>query len=174
MSLPAPVLVDDGAEPGLRYDPASDTFRLGEGRSRLLCLVPAGGICAEIGVWKGDFSQRILDTVDPAELHLIDPWRAMQDDAYEDAWYGGMLEHGQRDMDAVHRSVLDRFASGVFVVQLALYGVHELSEARVLPASQVIHDATEILGPDGRIGHFLAYSLAAVPTAANASSSPRK
>jgi hypothetical protein len=29
--LPAPVLVDDEAEPGLRYDPASDTFRLGEG-----------------------------------------------------------------------------------------------------------------------------------------------
>jgi hypothetical protein len=29
--LPAPVLVDDGAEPGLRYDAASDTFRLGEG-----------------------------------------------------------------------------------------------------------------------------------------------
>jgi len=53
----------------------------------------------------------------------------------------------------------------IFVVQLALYGVHELSEARVLPASQIIHDATEILGPDGRIGHLLAYSLAVVPTA---------
>ena len=53
----------------------------------------------------------------------------------------------------------------IFVVQLVLYGVHELSEARVLPASQAVHDATEILGPDGRIGHLLAYSLAAVPTA---------
>ena len=52
----------------------------------------------------------------------------------------------------------------IFVVQLLLYGVHELSEARVLPASQAIHDATEILGPDGRIGHLLAYSLAVVPT----------
>jgi high-affinity iron transporter len=52
----------------------------------------------------------------------------------------------------------------IFVVQLLLYGVHELSEARVLPASQTIHDATEILGPDGRIGHLLAYSLAVVPT----------
>jgi hypothetical protein len=29
--LPAPVLVDQGAEPGLRYDAASDTFQLGEG-----------------------------------------------------------------------------------------------------------------------------------------------
>jgi high-affinity iron transporter len=52
----------------------------------------------------------------------------------------------------------------IFVIQLALYGIHELSEARVLPASQVIHDATEILGPDGKIGHILAYSLAVVPT----------
>ena len=52
----------------------------------------------------------------------------------------------------------------IFVVQLLLYGVHELSEARILPASETIHNATEILGPDGRIGHLLAYSLAVVPT----------
>lgn len=52
----------------------------------------------------------------------------------------------------------------IFLVQLLLYGVHELSEAGVLPASQVIHEATEILGPDGRVGQFLAYMLAIVPT----------
>jgi len=53
----------------------------------------------------------------------------------------------------------------IFLVQLVLYGVHELSEARLFPASQAIHDATEILGPDGLIGHLLAYSLAVIPTA---------
>jgi high-affinity iron transporter len=53
----------------------------------------------------------------------------------------------------------------LFLVQLLLYGVHELSEAGVLPASQTVHDATEILGPDGRVGHLLAYMLAIVPTA---------
>jgi high-affinity iron transporter len=52
----------------------------------------------------------------------------------------------------------------LFLVQLVLYGVHELSEAGVFPASQTIHDATEILGPDGRVGHLLAYLLAIVPT----------
>jgi high-affinity iron transporter len=52
----------------------------------------------------------------------------------------------------------------IFLVQLLLYGVHELSEAGVLPASQAVHDATEILGPDGRVGRLLAYLLAIVPT----------
>ena len=52
----------------------------------------------------------------------------------------------------------------IFLVQLLLYGVHELAEGGVLPSSQTIHDATEILGPDGRVGHLLAYSLAIVPT----------
>ena len=53
----------------------------------------------------------------------------------------------------------------IFLVQLVLYGVHELSEARLFPASQAIHDATEILGPDGMIGRLLAYTLAVIPTA---------
>lgn len=53
----------------------------------------------------------------------------------------------------------------IFVVQLVLYGVHELSEAQLFPASQAIHDATETLGPDGRIGRLLAYALAVIPTA---------
>src|SRR5262249_26278925 len=53
----------------------------------------------------------------------------------------------------------------IFLVQLVLYGIHELAEAHVFPASQAIHDATEILGPDGVIGHVLASSLAVIPTA---------
>jgi high-affinity iron transporter len=52
----------------------------------------------------------------------------------------------------------------IFLVQLVLYGVHELAEARLLPSSQAVHDATEILGPDGWIGHLLAYALAIIPT----------
>jgi high-affinity iron transporter len=52
----------------------------------------------------------------------------------------------------------------IFLVQLVLYGVHELAEARLFPSSQAIHDATEILGPDGVIGHLLAYALAVIPS----------
>jgi high-affinity iron transporter len=53
---------------------------------------------------------------------------------------------------------------GIFLVQLVLYAIHEFSEARLFPASQAIHDATEILGPEGKIGQLLAYALAVIPT----------
>jgi hypothetical protein len=45
-----------------------------ENRAQLLPLLPAGGVVAEVGVFRGDFSQRILETTNPRKLHLIDPW----------------------------------------------------------------------------------------------------
>jgi high-affinity iron transporter len=53
----------------------------------------------------------------------------------------------------------------VFVVQLLIYGFHELAEARVLPNSEVLHAATEPYGPDGVYGHFLTYMLVILPLA---------
>ena len=52
---------------------------------------------------------------------------------------------------------------GIFLVQLLVYGVHELAESGVISGSQAFHDATEVLGPDGRIGHLLSYSLLGAP-----------
>jgi high-affinity iron transporter len=51
----------------------------------------------------------------------------------------------------------------VFVVQLLIYGFHELAEANVLPNSQALHWATEPYGPDGVYGHYLTYLLVALP-----------
>ena len=52
---------------------------------------------------------------------------------------------------------------GIFLLQLLVYGVHELAESGVISGSQAFHDATEVLGPDGRIGHLLSYSLLGAP-----------
>ena len=52
---------------------------------------------------------------------------------------------------------------GLFLVQLVVYGIHELAESGVIHGSQAFHDATEQFGPDGSIGHVLSYSLLAAP-----------
>ena len=47
----------------------------------------------------------------------------------------------------------------VFVVQLLIYGFHELTEANIFPYSEPLHWATEPYGPDGRYGQYLSYLL---------------
>jgi high-affinity iron transporter len=51
----------------------------------------------------------------------------------------------------------------VFVVQLLIYGLHELTEANLFPGSEPLHWATEPYGPDGRYGQFITYLLVLLP-----------
>ena len=51
----------------------------------------------------------------------------------------------------------------VFVVQLVIYGFHELTEANIFPYSEPLHWATEPYGPDGRYGQYLSYLLVLMP-----------
>ncbi len=51
----------------------------------------------------------------------------------------------------------------VFVVQLLIYGFHELTEANIFPYSEPLHWATEPYGPDGRYGQYLTYLLVVLP-----------
>lgn len=53
----------------------------------------------------------------------------------------------------------------IFVVQLLIYGFHELAEANVLPNSEALHWATEPYGPDGAYGQYLTYLLVVMPLA---------
>jgi high-affinity iron transporter len=53
----------------------------------------------------------------------------------------------------------------VFVVQLVIFGMHEMSEQRFLPYSDIIHLATESWGPDSPFGHLLTYLLVVLPLA---------
>ena len=57
----------------------------------------------------------------------------------------------------------------VFVVQLVIYGFHELTEANIFPNSQPWHDATEPFGPDGVYGQYLTYLLVLLPLAGSLS-----
>ena len=69
-----------------------------------------------------------------------------------------------------HRVNLSRFFQvtavflAVFVVQLVIYGFHELTEANIgIPNSDWWHWKTEPFGPDGVYGQYLTYGLVALP-----------
>ncbi len=51
----------------------------------------------------------------------------------------------------------------IFVVQLIIYGFHELTEANIFPYSEPLHIATEPYGPDGLYGKYLTYLLVLLP-----------
>ena len=51
----------------------------------------------------------------------------------------------------------------VFVVQLFIYGFHELTEANIIAPLGAWHDATEPFGPDGVYGQYLTYMLVILP-----------
>jgi high-affinity iron transporter len=53
----------------------------------------------------------------------------------------------------------------IFVIQLLIYGFHELTEANLFPGSEALHWATEPYGPDGVYGQYLSYLLVAGPLA---------
>ena len=76
------------------------------------------------------------------------------------AWYWSRYSH------RLHLGVVLKVTAlflGLFLIQLLIYGVHELAESGVIQGSQAFHDATEVFGPDGMIGHVLSYSLLAAP-----------
>ncbi len=87
-------------------------FELDDSRLFLLEKIKPGYRCAEIGVFKGDFSEFILK-MEPSELHLIDPWVSIID--IPARWHA----IPQSDMDEIKRSVIDRFStdSRVDVIQ---------------------------------------------------------
>jgi len=81
------------------------------------------------------------------------------------AWVAWLWSHyGHRVNLALFFQVTAAFLA-VFVVQLLIYGVHELTEANLVQGSEALHWATEPYGPDGRYGQFLTYMLVALPVA---------
>lgn len=74
------------------------------GRDYLLCMLPKGSVCAEIGVHEGEFSRRIFDTVEPKRLHLIDPWKKGE------GLFGQQAAREQATLDRRYAKVEQMFA----------------------------------------------------------------
>jgi len=79
-------------------------FYFGFGRQEVVNLISEGAVCAEVGVFKGDYANEMLKK-SPSKLHLIDPWKSIKD--FPARWHA----LPQADMDIIKASVFDRFSS---------------------------------------------------------------
>lgn len=115
-------------------------------RQAVIGMLPKGGIGAEIGVWKGDYSAVLLAEARPKLLHLIDPWRSSDAPEHDKAWYGA-----QRgiDMNAVHASVVARFRTEIDTGQVIVH--RTLSTETLAPMAQDSLDFAYVDG-DHRFG----------------------
>lgn len=78
--------------------------RRADARNELLSKLPKGGICAEIGVWGGGFSEAILEQTQPRALHLVDPW------SFQPEFKNSAFGRGEESrMEEKYQSVCERF-----------------------------------------------------------------
>jgi SAM-dependent methyltransferase len=101
-------------------------------RHVLISKLPQGGMGAEVGTWKGDFSAQLLEYSKPKLLYLIDPWTYRGDPEYEHAMYGPE-SGGQADMDEIYGSVLIRFRTQTKSGSVVVWRKSSNEGARDLP-----------------------------------------
>jgi len=75
-------------------------------RQQLLQKLPKGGVCAEIGVYEGEFSNMIMNINHPKKLYLIDPWLCNQN--INKGWWG--KNTNQNKMDNKYSNVYNMFS----------------------------------------------------------------
>lgn len=69
-----------------------------------LKYIKEGDVCAEIGVWQGHLSSKILKSK-PSKLHLVDPWKAQ--DVIGRCY--AISRGGEERMDKIYEKVSDEF-----------------------------------------------------------------
>lgn len=84
-------------------------------REYLLCKMPKQSVCAEIGVHEGEFSRRILSTVNPRRLHLIDPWEKGE------GLFGDQAVSEQAIVDERYAKVKDQLAEEISAGQVRIH-----------------------------------------------------
>ena len=99
------------------------------GRHNLLPFLPRGGVVAEIGVARGDFSRLILDNNTPSKLHLIDPWEHQQrtDYANDPNNVDGQAQESR------YRGILDKFAPEIAAGTVDIHRMYSQDAVTLFP-----------------------------------------
>lgn len=84
----------------------SDNIKIVHNRTQLLQTMLKNAVVAEIGVYKGQFSRRILDVTSPKEFHVIDPWDLLK----------GHSKHGKQHHKVVLETLQKEIDAGIVTV----------------------------------------------------------
>jgi hypothetical protein len=69
--------------------------------------LPKDAVCAEVGVFRGEFSRQILEITGPRELHLIDGWWELYGECFP-AFWGEYTLHGKLTTRQAYEDALER------------------------------------------------------------------
>jgi len=96
-------------------------FELDDSRLSLLEKIKPGDVCAEIGVFRGDFSEFMLK-MDPSKLYLVDPWVSIMD--IPARWHA--IDQGE--LDLIKQNVVNKFSSDNRVEIIEKYSIDALDD----------------------------------------------
>jgi hypothetical protein len=88
----------------LGSNPCFDSRRVDSRREEFLEILPKESVGIELGVFKGEFSEHILQIVQPRELHLVDVWWTEYGEHYPD--WGLYTDHGRLKTKDAYESVM--------------------------------------------------------------------
>ncbi len=131
MYRPAPGL------PGRRWIERllSRRARRAASRDFLFETLPKGGTVIEVGVFDGDFSERILAINEPAVLHLVDPWFTRDDGSLYDGPTQdlGSKETATAALEEQYQQVAHRFANEIQAGRIVMHRMLSHDAAALFP-----------------------------------------
>ena len=83
---------DSVAEIEARFPLPENEYKRLKARRWIFDRVPKGGVGAEIGVFRGHFSEMICEVLSPRRFYLVDPW-TLQGERY--SWGGAYFNEGR-------------------------------------------------------------------------------
>jgi Methyltransferase domain len=92
-------------------------------RDFLLHLMPKNAVCAEVGVFDGVLSERILALTSPRKLHLVDPWYTKPDGTLFDgpAQRFDSAKHASDSLEGQYQSVVRLLSSEIAAGQVEIH-----------------------------------------------------
>lgn len=113
----------------------SRTARRAAKRDFLFDVLPHGGVVIEVGVFDGDFSERIMALNEPRKLHLVDPWFTKDDGTLFDGptQQFASAEQASSALEGQYQHVARRFAAEIAAKRIEVHRTLSHQAAPLFP-----------------------------------------